>query len=109
MTIDKEKTDWGMVWNINGENKSFRFSVYVYDDDNSTLYLSNVFVSKEHRGKGLGNKILETADKIAEKFGCKQICLKAKIGSNAYSWYKRHGYNDLEKDNEDNDYMWLIK
>lgn len=108
MEVTNEKTEWGTVWKIQ-EHGVYRFAVYIYDDDPETLYLSNVFVDKGHRGKGLGNKILSTTDELAKKLGTKQICLRVKIVSNAYEWYKRHGYKDLSEDDEENGYIWLIK
>ena len=109
MITTKKDTDWGTVWHINDESGMFRFAVYIYDDDLDTLYLSNVYVANEHRGKGLGNKILKTAEAIAKQLGVECLCLKAKTGSTAYKWYKRHGYNDLEVDEEDPTCMWMKK
>lgn len=49
-----EKTDFGDVWHMSSVPKDiFRFAIYRYDDDRETIYLSNVFVGKEHRKNGL--------------------------------------------------------
>lgn len=37
------------------------------------------------------------------------ICLKVKQDSFVYEWYKRHGYSDLCTDEEDKDFMWMVK
>lgn len=106
VTAKKEKTDFGVVIYVDSTDKSFRFAMYKYDDDPSTVYLSNVYVEESKRGQGMGNIILNSADEIAKRANALSICLKAKIGSFAYKWYKRHGYTDFEKEN---DYMWMEK
>lgn len=110
VTTKREKTDFGDVWHISSEPQDvFRFAIYRYNDDKETIYLSNVFVSKEHRKQGLGNSILETADKIAKKLNAKIICLKVKQDSFAHEWYKRHGYSDLSVDEEGPQFIWMTK
>ena len=74
-----------------------------------TIYLSNVFVDKEHRKEGIGNAILNAADKIAKKMNADSICLKVKRDSFVYEWYKRYGYSDLCVDDEDKEFMWMVK
>jgi len=101
-----EKTDFGDVWYVNATDNTFRFALYRYDDDADTIYLSNVFVKEENRGQGYGNVILTSAENAARIMGARTICLKAKNGSFAYEWYKRHGYTVIVK--EEN-YMWMKK
>ena len=77
VTTKHEKTDFGDIWHMSSVPKDiFRFAIYRYDDDKETIYLSNVFVDKEHRKQGLGNSILNTADKVAKKLKANTICLK---------------------------------
>ena len=64
-----KKTDFGDVWYVNADDGSFRFAIYRYDDDSGTVYLSNVFVREESRGKGYGNCILDIVDKVAKGMG----------------------------------------
>lgn len=110
VTTKHEKTDFGDVWHISSEPQDvFRFAIYRYNDDKETIYLSNVFVSKEHRKQGLGNSILETADNIAKKLNAKIICLKVKQDSFAHEWYKKHGYSDLSVDEEEPQFIWMTK
>ena len=61
MNIKKETTDWGVIHYY--KNDYCRFALYAYNDDKNTMYLSNVKVEQSARGRGLGNKILELADK----------------------------------------------
>ena len=56
MNITKETTDWGIVYYY--KNDYCRFALYAYNDDKTTMYLSNVKVEQSARGRGLGNKYL---------------------------------------------------
>ena len=77
VTTKHEKTDFGDVWHMSSVPKDiFRFAIYRYDDDKDTVYLSNVFVDNAHRKQGLGNSILNTADKVAKKLKANTICRK---------------------------------
>lgn len=104
-----EKTDFGDVWYVNADDGSFRFAIYRYDDDSDTVYLSNVFVCDESRGKGYGNCILDTTDNVAKEMDTKTIGLKVKKGSFAHQWYGRHGYSYLTDDEENPQFVWMTK
>ena len=104
MNITKEKTDWGVVYHY--KNKFCRFALYAYDDDQQIIYLSNIKVEPSARNQGLGNKILELADKEAKKFNYKIIYLKVLNSSWVHDWYKNHNYTDLCYD-EDKKYIWM--
>lgn len=100
-----KNTSWGKICFI--EEETYRFAVYTYNDDPSSIYLSNVYVSENERGKGLGNQILQMAEKIAREMGRDEIYLKVKTGSFAHKWYSRHGYTDFEPTKYGN--MWMKK
>lgn len=71
------------------------------------MYLSNVNVIRSVRGRGLGNKILELANKEAMRYGYTVICLKVLKSSWVHDWYANHGYDDFCCDGEDDDYVWM--
>lgn len=103
------KTNFGDVWYVSSTDGSFRFAIYRYDDDSDSVYLSNVFVHEENRGKGYGNCILDAAYNVAKEMGAKTIGLKVKKGSFAHQWYSRHGYSDLTDDEENPQFVWMTK
>ena len=105
MDITKETTDWGIIYYY--KNDCCRFALYAYNDDKNTMYLSNVKVEQSARGRGLGNKILELADKEAKKYNYTVICLKVLKSSWVHDWYANHGYSDFCYDGEDADYVWM--
>ena len=102
MKIKKETTDWGKIYYY--RNRYCMFAIYTYDDDESTVYLSNVKVKKSERGCGFGNRILRFVSKEARKHNYSIICLKVLKLSWMHNWYSRHGYKDLE---ENNNYVWM--
>lgn len=83
-----------------------RFAFYTYKDEESVLYLSNLFVEKTSRNKGIGTKILQAAEKVAETIGAISICLKVKQNSPANAWYRKRGYGYCTFEGE---YDWLEK
>lgn len=105
ITVNKENTAFGFIYYYNADE--FKFAIYVYDDDPKTMYLSNVFVSKNNRKQGYGNKILNIVDVVAEEFNADTIVLKANKQEFVHDWYKRHGYIDCEDDFDN--YVWMKK
>ena len=91
------------------EDNLARFAMYWYGDDKRRVYLSNVFVGEGMRHKGEGTFILNAAEAIAKMAFADEILLKVKKGSFAYDWYKRHGYVDVEPDEEDKTMIWMKK
>lgn len=89
MDITKEKTDFGTIMYYKG--KYFRFAMYIYDDDDETIYLSNVYVDPIARGTNLGNRILKLADQEAKNMEQIRFSLM---------YLKIHGYMDGTKDTD---------
>ena len=106
MDCKQTKTEWGTVYRYRGDN--YRFTLYVYNDDMKTMYLSNVRVSTTARRKGIGNGILVTAENEAKKYGADTIFLIVSKSSWVHDWYKRHGFADF-MDNKYKDYVWVQK
>ncbi|MEE1248393.1 MAG: GNAT family N-acetyltransferase [Lachnospiraceae bacterium] len=90
----------------NSEN--CRFALYVYSDEPEMIYLSNVFVDKDSRGKGLGNDILRKAEVEARKMGGAYLRLKCLSTAWVHEWYEKHGFSDLSVD-QDANYFWMEK
>lgn len=95
-----------LVRYYNGEN--YRFALYVYSDEPEIIYLSNVFVDKDSRGKGFGNDILRKAEVEARKMGGAYLRLKCLSTAWVHEWYGKHGYLDLCAD-DDVSYFWMEK
>lgn len=57
------------------------------------LYIYEIHLSKEVRGKGLGLHLLKTAEAIARKTGVKKVMLTSFLSNtNALSFYQKHGF-----------------
>jgi GNAT superfamily N-acetyltransferase len=101
-------TQWGTI-RYYTEWSRFRFAMYNYDDDESTEYLSNVYVEKDYRGHGIGNGILKMAEDEASLLGSKYLMLRALKDSWMHDWYKRHGYEDFQIDEDFPEFIWMKK
>lgn len=80
---------------MHNEGKSM-FQVYQYDDDDKTIYLSDVSVSPAYRKKGYGNAILAIVDDIATQVGANKIMLWVEKKSWMYEWYTSKGYKQVK-------------
>lgn len=102
--IKQKPAEWSEEYRE--EDLRTRFAFYTYKDEDSVLYLSNVFVEESSRNKGFGTKILAAAEKVAETLGAIQIRLKVKQDSPANAWYRKHGYGYMAFEDG---YDWLEK
>lgn len=105
ISMRTEDVYWGTRWYFDDVEGRYRFALYKYHVDPSRMFLANVFVKEEERGKGLGNEILQKAEDIARK-SSDTLFLKTKNGSKTHEWYKRHGFEDFQKEGS---WMWMKK
>src|SRR3989338_3999229 len=95
---------------LNKENKSYAIKVLAQEEGkilgSAYLYimfndlhkepfgfLENVFVNEEHRGKGIGTKLLETTIAEAKKQNCyKIICTSRYENSEVHRLYDKLGF-----------------
>jgi len=62
-------------------------------------FLENVFVNEEHRGKGIGTKLLESTIEEAKKQNCyKIICTSRYENSGIHPLYEKLGFKDHGKE-----------
>lgn len=64
---------------------------YFYENNN--YHIGRVAVSKEYRGKHLGNKIMQIAENEIKKEGGKTIEVSAQV--RVASFYKKLGFNEV--------------
>ena len=92
MIIHKNKWALGETHNIILEDGAAIVRVSVYNDDPKTAWIFNVSVIEERRGEGLGDKILELAEKEAREMGATTVKLSVEEDLWCKDWYKRKGY-----------------
>lgn len=83
------------------ETKVSRFALYWYADEPGKVYLSNLFVPEDQRGKGEGSKTLETAIRAAVLLGAEWLYLRP-ASAEVVAWYLRRGFEPCNKDS-----VWL--
>lgn len=82
--------------------------IYWYNDDPNICYFSNLKVNDNEKGKGYGNRLLLTLEKIGIKSGSNTAMLWVKTESWMHNWYKRHGFKDYQI-HDDPEYIWMYK
>lgn len=106
----EEITSWGERIYYSNQDNAIRFALYWYDDDETTLYFSNLFVDEKYRNKGIADKILGFVFEYAKKHKYKDIILNVKRGSWMQKWYERKGFEYLADDEgEYKGNVWLKK
>jgi len=62
-------------------------------------YLSELFITEEHRGNNIGTRLLETVKEEARKRGCSRLLLLNSRSRESYrrSFYKKHGWTEREE------------
>lgn len=108
MKIVEEYTNWGVIFDYLCDECSF--SLHRYDVDSSTFYLSSVHVKPEFREQGIGNSILDKAEKdVIEFYKADTLALKCHKESWMHKWYERHGYKDMCEDEWNDNFVWMYK
>lgn len=82
---------------------------YYYKDDNSTCYISNLYVNYKDRKQGIASKIMEIAFEKSRKYGFKYICLTVEENSWAEKWYRRLGFETFGIIAKDSPLIWKRK
>ena len=62
-------------------------------------YVSEVFVAESHRGKGIGERLVDTIIHDAEEQGCVRLMLVTGKNRDSYQrgFYKKHGWTERER------------
>lgn len=77
-----------------------------------TGYLSNMGVSEEYRGMGVGAGLISKLAEYAEKEGADALALHVREGNNAYYLYKKAGFIEadyLVRDKQKRKTIYMIK
>lgn len=99
------KDDKKIIW-IKSDNASS--SLYFYNDDNESIYISNLIVKNKFRNNKLGTKLLELTENIGILLNAINAYLWVDKNSWLHDWYKRKGYSDFQKHERDG-YVWMKK
>lgn len=81
------------------DKKVLGFTGLIYYDWNNTVQISNIFIKPQHRGKGLGLKLIEHLKNHMKGKGYRCIIAEAPSDNTVLNLYKkagfrRCGYND---------------
>ena len=88
----REQIGSGMVYAyviVNGE----RVGYISYGIENGDMYLSKLYMFKEHRGSGIGSKVFDYLENLARSRGVTRIHLETNCrNEGALRFYERHGF-----------------
>lgn len=88
-----DREDWICVAEYKKNVVAF-LSIEVYRDEDY-IYLDDLSVAEGFRNKGIGAKLIQAAEKYAEKIGITRIALHVeKTNKDAYQFYLRFGYSE---------------
>ncbi len=80
------------VARANGRIIAF-LSIEVHREEEDYLYLDDFSVTEEYRNRGIGTKLLESAESCAKEMGVNTLCLHVeKTNAAALRLYRRLGY-----------------
>ena len=82
---------------------------YMYNDDNTTIYLDWLSVDNNCRKQGLGTLLQEIRENIGKHLNYTTACLWVEIGSWMHEWYKRRGYQDWVNHKTNENHIWMRK
>lgn len=83
--------------------------VYQYSDDQESVILDMLHISKESRGHGLGKRLIEIQENIGKALGVKSLYIQVERGSWMEGWYERIGYKFDKVNEEDKKWVWMKK
>jgi len=87
------------------KNKA-KASIYRYNDDSSSVYFANLYVSKKYRNNGIGNNLLKILEQIGESLNANNCYLLVEKESWKHNWYRSSGYSDFK---EQEKFTWMEK
>jgi GNAT superfamily N-acetyltransferase len=94
-----EDSNLGRAWlaTVYGEPAGYLLAVYVFSLEHQglTAEIDEFFVLPPHRGLGVGNQMLETAETHFRIQGCTNVSLQlGRSNEAARRFYQRHGFDD---------------
>jgi len=99
----------GQAWlaTVDGKAAGYLLAVFVFSLEHQglTAEIDELFVSPDHRGRGLGGRLLEVAEHSFRQRGCTQVFLQVgRDNDAARAFYRsrgfsdRHGFDMVDKD-----------
>ena len=79
------------------EGKVVGFIVSKLDHKKKEAYVDELWIKKEHQGKGIGRKIMDFAEKEYEKLGMELIMLMANEKARAVKFYKKLNFKEKHR------------
>ena len=83
----------GEVWVIEEDGEIIAYILYIIYD--RMAHLISIAVHPNHRGKGLGRKLISKMEEEAKRQGAERVWLEVKANNPARTFYRRLGYREI--------------
>ena len=95
------------------DGREVGFALYFYNFStfigHSGLYLEDLFVWPEYRGKGIGTALMQSMQEIVSKQGYKGISLSVQKQNYAAKMYRKLGFKTIEDKDEELIMVYMAK
>ena len=103
----KGRCIYATYYDVSCDSGSIR--LWIEDKNPRELFLSNLIVQLAERRKGIGQQLLDYSEVAAHKLGLKRIALNVLKDSWMEDWYKRNGYLEDYRDENERLVKYLYK
>lgn len=93
--------EYGRVWLVREDGRTVGYAVMSFDYSleygGRNAWVDEIFIAKEARGRGLGERVLEFVEAAAREEGVTAIHLEVNPGNKAIDLYRRLGFEEHER------------
>ena len=106
MNLIKHKNNyyWGTVIHLIKDDGKAHIACQIEDDE--YVFICELFILEELRGKGLGKELLKEAEQIGKDYNKTTALLKVEKIDKLVDYYKEAGYEQYD---EDEHYIYMKK
>ena len=91
--------DLGRAWPVREDGRAVGYAVMSFDslEYGRNAWVDEIFIAKEARGKGLGERVMDFVERAAREAGVTAIHLQVNRGNKAIDLYRRRGFEEHER------------
>jgi GNAT superfamily N-acetyltransferase len=92
---------FGQAWLVREDGRIVGYAVMSFDYSleygGRNAWVDEIFIAKEARGKGLGERVMDFVERAAREAGVTAIHLEVNPGNKAITLYRRHGFEEHDR------------
>lgn len=98
--VHEGEFEYGRQWCFMGIAGYGFARVWVYDMTPDMGCITDLSVSRERRGMGIGSDILASVETYSRARGVRELRLSVRKGNKAIEFYRKRGYREVGEDTE---------